>query len=476
VRMRFPGFVGPSYVSQSPVADAERTVNLYPEALEVAGKQQGVLYPTPGFTAFVTLPDAPVRGLFALNDRAFAVGGATLYEVFTGGTATARSAILSNDGAPVTISSNGDGGGQLFLTSGGKGYIYDLGANTLTQVLSSAHFGAFIDGYFVALDIAAAQAKSSALLDGTSWPGASFAQRLVGPDTWKAIAVSYRDLWLFGSHSTDVWYNAGLSDFPFAPTPNVVNQGIVAPYSVALLGSSPVWLSQNQQGAGIVVLAEGYQPRRISTHALEYALSQYASLADAVGWTYQDQGHTHYVLSFPSAGATWVYDVASGTWHERGYWSSADMAYQEYRVRSHMFAFGHHLVGDRTTGTIYRMDIDLATDVDGTGIRRLRRTPHLSATGTRITYWAMEVELETGIGIAVGQGSDPQIMAKWSDDYGRTFGNEHWTSAGAIGAYRTRAIWRRLGSGRNRVFEVSLSDPVPWRVVDCFLDVDQARH
>jgi hypothetical protein len=57
-------------------------------------------------------------------------------------------------------------------------------------------------------------------------------------------------------------------------------------------------------------------------------------------------------------------------------------------------------------------------------------------------------------------GYDPQVMLRWSDDSGHTWSSEHWTSMGKIGEYGYRTFWRRLGSSRDRVYEVSGTDPV----------------
>lgn len=473
---RLPSFVGPSYQSQSPIADAERCVNFYPEQIE--GQQKIVLYPTPGVSAFSSLATSPVRGMFTQGDRVFTVADAVIYELFSDGTNIARASGLTNDGTPVTISSNGDGGGELFITSGGKGFIYDLAGNTLTQVLNPSHFGGYVDGYFISLNITNARFEISDLFDGTTWGASAYSQRTAAPDPWKALIANKRDLWLFGTHTSEVWYNAGQNaTTPFAPISGALTHfGIAAPYSVALLSGGPVWLSQSEAGAGIVVRANGYQAERISTHALEFALSRYSTIADAVGWVYQDQGHSFYILSFETAGATWVYDAATGMWHERGSWNTTSMQFDEWRVRWHTYAFGAHLVGDRAAGGIYRLSVQAATEVDGTGIRRMRRTPHVSNVGTRVFFRTLQAELETGVGLNSGQGSAPALMLKWSDDYGRTWGNEHWVTAGAIGAYRTRAVWRRLGWSRARVYELTVSDPVPWRLVDAFVEVEGSAH
>jgi hypothetical protein len=361
--MEYPGFVGPSYTSQSRIASCDRCVNWYPERLESpVGKTRGALYPAPGFELFATLTDSPVRGLHHINGRTFAVGGGKLFEISNTGVVTERGSGINNlDGTAATLHSNGDAGFQVFVCSGSKGYIYDLQDNTFTQVVDGASFGGFLDGFFLALDPGTSTLKISGLEDGSSWDALEVAQRNAGADKWSAMLVSHREIWLFGNATTEVWYNAGASPFPFEKNPGVfIEHGISAPASAAILDNAPIWLGQNADGGAIVYRANGYTPVRVSTHAIEYALSTYSTLADAEAWTYQDQGHSFYVLTFPTARVTWVYDSVTGMWHERGSWDNG--RFIEIPVRCHAWAFGQHLVGGRNTGNVYRMAIDIATD------------------------------------------------------------------------------------------------------------------
>jgi hypothetical protein len=175
------------------------------------------------------------------------------------------------------------------------------------------------------------------------------------------MIVAHKEIWLFGTQTTEVWYNAGTAPFPFAPRPDVfIEHGILAPSSAAILNNAPAWLGQSGDGGAVVYHGAGYQARRISTHALEYAFSTYETLTDADAWTYQDQGHSFYVLTFPTARVTWVYDAIAGVWHERGSWNG--FQFVELPVRGHAWANGLHLVGGRTSGRIYQMAIDLTTD------------------------------------------------------------------------------------------------------------------
>jgi hypothetical protein len=475
--VRYQAFVGPSYTSQSRVADAERLVNLYPERMESPGaKAQYVLYPTPGVTTFATATEAPGRGLFAHEGRCFAVTGYRLYEPSSAGVLTNRGDVQL-DTNPVTWATNGDGGNQLLVTSGDHAYVLDLSSHVLTEVLATgAAFGGFLDGFFLALDAATSTLQISNLLDGLTWSPSQIAQRTAGSDRWVSMVVAHREIWLFGSLTTEVWYNAGTAPFPFAPIPGAFLQhGILAPHSVAQLGS-PVWLGQSKDGPGMVYQADGYAARRISNHALEYALSTYETLADAVGWTYQEQGHSFYVLTFPAAGATWVYDASTQLWHERGKWNTDTATYDAWRPQYHAYVFGKHLVADRATGTIHEASVTMGSDVDGAAIRRVRRAPHLTQEQRQVIYKEFEIDLETGLGLATGQGSDPQVMLRVSRDGGRTFGPERQASAGRQGQYRQRVSWTRLGAARDAVFEVSVSDPTPWRIVDAYLTLEMGTH
>jgi hypothetical protein len=247
------------------------------------------------------------------------------------------------------------------------------------------------------------------------------------------------------------------------------------------VGGSLIWLGQDAQGSGIVFRNVNYAPTRISTHALETEIQRYATIADAEAFSYQSEGHDFYVLTFPSAGKTWVYDAVTGSWHRRGTWNDKTNVFDRYRVACHTHAFsglqqGIHLVGDRESGVVYKMDRAIGTDIGGGVIRRVRRAPHLSGEEYRIAYPNLTIVLETGMGLQSGQGSDPTFMLRWSNNSGQTFGNEHWKSAGRVGQYKTRVKFTRLGAARDRVYEFVVSDPVPWRLIDAVFEPSPSAH
>jgi hypothetical protein len=224
----------------------------------------------------------------------------------------------------------------------------------------------------------------------------------------------------------------------------------------------------------MVMRAQGYQPQRVSTHAVEYAIGQMSVISDAVAYTYQQEGHSFYVLNFPTAGQTWVYDASTDQWHERAWRDPLLGTLGRHRAQVHMAFAGENIVGDWETGNLYRLDLDTYSD-NGAPIVRTRRCAHIASGGGWQFFSSLQLIMETGVGLASGQGSDPQAMLRWSDDGGLTWSSEAWVSMGRMGEYKRRALWRRLGKGRDRVFEVTITDPVKAVIVDAVLQVEAGR-
>jgi hypothetical protein len=314
-----------------------------------------------------------------------------------------------------------------------------------------------VDNYFVYNRPDTQQFGASAALSPIS-PALSFGSKDGAPDDLVSLIVDHREVYLLGEVSSEVWIDAGTSPFPFQRIPGTSTQhGIAAAFSVARLGNSFAYLSRNIRGQAQIVQMNGYVPTRISTHAVENSLTNQV-VSDAVAWTYQLEGHEVYVISFPSINLTWAYDVSSGMWHK---WLYTNNLGQYERARGNCCAEfqGLVMVGDYANGKIYKLDKLNYTD-DGQHVRRLRRAPHLVADFQREYFDELQIQFQPGVGLSTGQGENPQAMLRWSDNGGSTWSNEHWTTIGLIGKYANRAIWRRLGTARDRVFEVSISDPV----------------
>ncbi len=478
--MDWQQFIGGSYESQSTIADCERTVNWYAEKLQSSGASaQRVLYPTPGVSVINFTPTGIGRAHFFMREREFAVIGDTLFEIDRAGAMTSRGTVAL-DRNPATICSNGDGGDQLFVTSGDNGYIYDLTANTLTRITAldgKATMGAHLDGYFLALDGNTSTLYNSDLYDGLTWQtGLMFAQRSAMPDPWKSMMVVGRNIWLWGEQTSEIWYDAG-NLFPFALYPGSVMQfGIKAPFSPAILGSDVVWLGTTNTGRVCLIKGSGYQTSIISTYPMESAAFNYLNAQEAIGDAYSDRGHTFYLIGFDKANITWAWDQETGLFHERGTWLNTYNRYSSWRPRFYAYAFGEHRMLDNGGGSILRLDANIATDADGSAIRRLRRAPAVTNQNDRVFFSSLELLLEPGLGSITDGGVQrgPLVTLRQSNDGGKTYPiPEQARSAGNLGEYQHRVRWNGLGSARRRVFEVVVSDAIPWRIVGADLQISQ---
>lgn len=305
------------------------------------------------------------------------------------------------------------------VTSSGTGFAY-----TLTDVGSSSFDGTWI----------AAKSGSS---DGLAM-----------------LEVVHKDIWLLGDiNTTEVWYNVGGADFPFEREPGVfIEHGCIAPQSVSKTDLFLFWLGKDREGSLVAFTGQNYQATIISTPAVQKEWMGYERTDDAIGFVYQQQEHAFWVLTFPTADRTWVYDLKEGLWHERAW---VDGVGNEHRIRPNCMAVAYNniVVGDWENGKLYALDPTAYTD-DGERIVRKRGFPHLVADGNLVTYQRVIVNIEPGDAPGLLTEDAPSVSLRWSDTRGQSWGNPITQFVGSGGQYDTYTTFWQLGSARDRVFEV----------------------
>jgi len=338
-----------------------------------------------------------------------------------------------------------------------------------------------VDNYFVYNNPGTQQWAASGILSPIT-PALSYGNKDGAPDNLVSIIVDHREVYLMGEESSEVWVDAGTFPFPFQRIPGTSTQhGIVAKFSVARLGNSFAYLSRNIRGQAQIMMMNGYIPQRISTHAVENTLvNQYVQ--DAVAFTYQLEGHEVYVISFPTIDITWAYDFTTSMWHK---WLWCDNTNTYHRCRANCSAVFQNmvLVGDWQNGQIYELDPNNYTD-NGQNIRRLRRAPHLVTDLQRQFFDEFQIQFQPGVGTTgVSLPTDvtktttyPQAMLRWSNDGGSTWSREYWVTIGQEGKYKNRAIWRRMGTARDRVYEVVVTDPVNAVIISANLKASEGEN
>ena len=492
--------LGQAYVARSINAADNRMVNLFPEATPPASKDTGFLNRAPGLRKIVSVGTGPIRAVWkdqSNNNYAYVVSGREFYRIDSNYNIKLMGSLTGTGLNPVIISDNGY---QLFLACDPDGYIYNK-TTTAFQPITDPDFAgsvtvAYIDGYFVFNQPDSQIIWVTDLLDGLSISPLNFASAESSPDNVVSVAVNNREIWIFGTNSIEVWYDAALVGFPLAPIQGAYNEvGCAAKYSVAKLDNSLFWLGVDARGFGMVYRNQGYTAIRISTHAIEYAIQNYSVVSDAVAYTYQQEGHSFYVLTFPTAGKTWVYDVATQMWHERAAFIQGQ--FTRHRSSCQMNFNNLTIVGDYQNGNLYALDLNVYDDsIDPQKwLRSWRALPQDANNLNRTAHHSLQLDMESGVGInafdanltaqyittqdgkrllassdllvtnthPASAGFDPQVILRWSDDGGHTWSKEHWTTVGELGVYGTRVFWRRLGMTtklRDRVYEVSGTDPV----------------
>ena len=459
--MKKAGLVGPSYQERSLPFDAQRTINMFPVVDETEnGKETVAMYGTPGKLLFSTAGVGPVRqSFYSTNGRAFVVSGIELYELSSGGTATLRGTLNAGTSF-VTMDENGT---TLAICDSDAVYLFTYSSNAFAEVadadLPSSGTLTFIDGYYIVSKNLSGAFYLSSLYDGTAWDALDFATAESSPDVLVRVFNFNGQLWLFGDFTTEIWANVGGTGFPFARVSGgKIETGCASPYSVVSVDNSVFWVGKDKRGTGIVYRANGFTPEPISTKPIELLLGAITDLTVLKGYTYQQDGHTFYVLTGAGMTTTLVYDTTTKQWHERAYLSAGVQGVD--LAANCMFAFGKILVGDKDSGNVYQLKMDTYSD-NTSPILRQRTFSHIANKGDAFVINSLLVDFEYGVGLQTGQGSDPQCWLEVSRDGGLTWGNKLYTSIGAAGNRDTRAIWHKLGQfDRQATFRVSISDPV----------------
>jgi len=432
--------------------------NLY---VDVDGEGNAALIGAPGLKEFCdTGYAAELRGGIVYKGSAYVVVGEQFYSVNTSGAVTKINGVLDTRFGRVSLAKNST---EIGIVDGTNYYLWEETTGTVTKqsISFTPESIAGQDGYFLFNLLNSDTFYKSDLNDGSTIGALEYSSAEASPDYTRTIVSDHRELWHFGDESTEPFYNSGNSDFPYERVEGAfIDRGIGAPWSVAKMDNTLYWLDNLNQ----VVKANGYVPQVVSTTDIAYQINQCSVKTDAIGYSFSIENHFFYVLIFPTDEKTFVYDASTNIWHTRV--SGTD----ESRHRGNMSLLfnGQWLIGDYKNGKIYTYDLDTYQDNSEDLISR-RRCRVKSGGRKKIRHKNLELEIETGVGLVSGQGADPKVMMRFSDDNGKTWSNERWRDIGAIGT-PVRVRWNKLGASRDRLYEFTISDPVKRHITGAYLN------
>lgn len=434
------------------------------------------MYGRPGNSEFAEIGGGAGQGMMEVQGRLFVAVGGVLYEVLGDGTVVTIGSVGTRN--PVSMAANFR---QLLVTSdAGGGWLLPLdnlaGYAQIRSLPNGAGFPAncdsvtYMDSYFIATQANTQEFFISGNEDGSSWSALDFASKEGFSDYIIAVKMVRRQLWVQGAETSEVWWNSGAANFPFQPIQGALAMvGLAAVRSQAIVGNGLFWIGKNDRGKAVAFAEQNFVPVRVSNHAVEATWANYANISDAIAYGYEENGHTFYVVSFPTANATWVLDTHTGFWHEWDWWNQTLGVSEAALARFHCLCFDRHLSLDWKNGHVYNQSLNIYTDAGGV-IRRLRRSPHVDQAKTDVRHVRFQLDMEIGNVPVTGDGSDPVYSMRFSDDGGFTWSNELIRNIGKTGKYRNQLVWRQLGAARDRVYEVMSTSPVNFAWAAAYLE------
>ena len=448
-----------AYPLDSRPESAEDLLNLFSEIETLESRSRMILRSTPGAVVYQQFGTGPVSALADLHGFLYMVSGDKAFRVIADGTAMLLGTVLFVQSSTIAI-----GPTQVVICTPPNAY-YAAHDGTLTQITGTSLPGfssvAYLDGYFVFTVAGTGQFAVSKLLSASVIDPLDFASQQAMPDVVERGVTHNGVYWLFGADVIEVWYDAGAADFPFRRQLGAeIYAGTTAPASIARLDNGLCWLARDN----IVYHTQGFQAKRISTHALEQTMKTYGDTTNAQGCSYTQEGHQFYALTFPAAnsgnGATWVYDAATELWHRR---SSFPSGVGRWRAQT-AAQFGQSaVIGDFGSGKVFFLAPNVATD-DSTVMPRVAVFPPITAAQARVFMHRLEIEMETGTGT-----TPDTLTVDWSDDGGTTFKPPR--TLNVVPGSRVRPYTTVMGSFRERVLRLNASGYMTVYAADADMNV-----
>lgn len=447
---------------RSPAITAQNRVNCFIDQQKEQDRTTHSLIGSPGLTLFTAaFGSLPSRGMWAVNTLPtpllFTVHAGTLYSV-NNAAVTAAIGVIGTTTGEISMA---DDGTYLVLVDGVKGYYYNMLIPAgLTQIVdanftTSPKTVTWQDTYFIVTSGATNQFQLSTNANPATWPAVNINFTGSAPGALARGQADHSVLMLFGDVYTEFWQDTGSPDFPYAVIPGSAQEfGLSSAEGLCKYDNSLAGLFQNKMGQVNVSRLQGFRLQKLSSSDLDITINGYSTLGNTEAFGYMNGGHPMLHMIFETAGKNWEYDGATGAWNERR--SSTGGRYLGYKFAVFQ---GRQLVSDWSAGNILQMDSTVYSD-NGSDTAMEVTSKHIWNDDKFISIPSIQVDFQTGVGLSVGQGSDPQVDLQVSKDGGNTFTSIGFASIGKVGEYTQRVIWRRLGRARDWVLRLRITDPV----------------
>ena len=449
-------------------ATTERRINLYLDRDPGSGdKSPLALYSRPGlerkyFKGSSGTYGGPIRGVSTANVTPYGgvgetVRGAQGAHGLTG--ATLERLLPSSDFllsvvGPVQVACLGV---IALAVDGVTGYVLNNGTTMaeegVTDFPASRSICTLAQRFIVDDPSAVGRFRYSDVLS-FNFPALNFATAESAEDPLSLVFSIRGELLLFGTKTIEFWQPTSDPDLPFqAVIGSSEEWGLGFFDSVRDVNGTCMFVGR-AGGAGQpqVCMLNGYQVQVVSTPDVDYAIGlEVAAGAVPCATVVTHSGHAWYVLNMKNT--SFAYDTLNGTWCE---WQTEGARW----AGQYTFTYrGITFVTDYRDGRVYVLDADRYQD-DTAPILRQLYTRHVFSSLQRLTLDRLQLDLEVGVGLSAGQGSEPLVNMAVSKDGGHTYGEERQRPIGAQGKYRVPVAWNGLGQGTDFTFRLTIPDPV----------------
>jgi len=459
-RVRIP-IVGAYSNRDATVGKDQRFVNMFPETRKVEQLENTKITSNkrPGVSLLTDLSPAEGRSIMFFNGKWYATVGNTTYQVDENGTNPIVKITWTTTTPSVgaTLGNSRSIGDYLFICDGIEAYVIktDLTATKVTAAdFPTPHVPVttFIDGYILVAK--GSDVYTCVVDDPFSWLATDYLTAEMFPDPIKSLARQNNQVVVFGSASTEFWYDAAnASGSPLSRNDGgVIQIGIAAPYCVYQNERFCIFVGQSESGGRAVWVIEGFQPKKISDEYIERIIDAEVDMSDCHGYGLRTMGHMFFVLNLTTVNRTFVYDLDEKMWHE---WSSSTVAYT-----NNMFGYGHAADNQSgkikllsfTNGNIVTLDPTVCQD-EGNPISCEIVTNKYDMD----TY--VRKFMPSAMVVGDSYSTSNVVQLSWSNDDYLT-----WATDRTIDLTDGYPATQQLGSFRRRAFRIRHADNKPLRL------------
>lgn len=298
-----------------------------------------------------------------------------------------------------------------------------------------------------------------------------------------AITTTYQ--YYFNENSVEIYQDTGAAIGPFSRAPGgAVPVGIAAPDSALSLLDRVYYLGRTSSGLYGLVEIDGVNHRVVSSPDFVQTVDDYLDYENAIAWSDTHNGHVFYNLTFPTteamygyfekASTTWTYDLTTGLMFKRNSYVTAIGAQGRAKANCCVYLNGKQLIGAWDDGKIYEISQDYY-DENSTAIQREIISGTLLSLDARFSIYNLEIDVEKGVSLESGTGSNPTIMLQVSKDRGHTWTAPRTRQIGLIGEYNNNVIYTSFGIAKSFTWKLTVSDPVRWAFLGVTAEIEGTR-